>query len=317
MPGGREEDVCNNGAVIGKKRIARDAFEACLPEPLRGELDAQAEAALERAAARGREAWPSVQIEDEVWFGHLGRRLREGEPLAAQLASIDAGGLYLAAACLRGVPQALEAFEREVLPSARRALSTRAGAEVVDEMLQRTRTRLLTELHGPPKLALYAGRGPLGGFVRTVAVHLLANDEAAAKPVEDDDDALAALPEAADVEAGLCRLDQQQHFRAAFREALATLSSRDRALLRLSLLDGLSIDDIAPMYGAHRATVARWLGAARDLLATRTRQALASRLRLRPDDLESLLGGVLSRFDLSLSRFLRESHGEGVPPDAT
>ncbi|MDI1436574.1 sigma factor-like helix-turn-helix DNA-binding protein [Polyangium sorediatum] len=317
MPGGHGEDVCNNGAVIGKERVAREAFEAGLPEPLRGALDARAEAALARAAARGREAWPTVPFEDELWLGHLARRLREDEPLATQLDAIDAGGLYLAAACLRGVHAALEAFEREVLPSARRALSMRADEARVDEMLQRTRTRLLTELHGPPKLALYAGRGPLGGFVRTVAVHLLANDEAAAKPIEDDDDALAALPEAADVEAGLCRLDQQQHFRAAFREALATLSSRDRALLRLSLLDGLSIDDIAPMYGAHRATVARWLGAARDLLATRTRQALASRLRLRPDDLESLLGGVLSRFDLSLSRLLRESHGAEAPPDAT
>ena len=174
--------------------------------------------------------------------------------------------------------------------------------------MQRARARLLTELHGAPRLALYAGRGPVGGFVRAVAVHLLSDEEAASKPTEDDD-ALAALPEAADVEAGLCRLDQQQQFREAFREALATLSPRDRALLRMNLLDGLSIDDLAPMYGAHRATVARWLTAARDLLAARTRQTLAARLGLRPEELESLLGGVLSRFDLSLSRLMRESHG--------
>ncbi|HVK68490.1 MAG TPA: hypothetical protein VM694_28725, partial [Polyangium sp.] len=83
MPGGRGENVCNNGAVIGTERIAREAFEAGLPEPLRGALDARAEAALARAAARGREAWPTVQIEDEVWFGHLARRLRDDEPLAA------------------------------------------------------------------------------------------------------------------------------------------------------------------------------------------------------------------------------------------
>lgn len=287
---------------------ARDAFRAALPEPLRAQLDPRAEAALAQATARGREAWPAIPLDDDVWIAHLAARLRPDAPLSAQLEAIDAGGLLLAAACLRGVPAALEAFENEVLPSARRAVAGRAGAALADEIIQRVRTRLLTELHGAPKLALYAGRGPLGGFVRTVAVHLLSDDEGASRPTEDDD-ALAALPEAADVEAGLCRLDQQQQFREAFREALATLSPRDRALLRLSLLDGLSIDDLAPMYGAHRATVARWLTAARDLLAARTRQALATRLRLRPAELESLLGGVLSRFDLSLSRLMREPQG--------
>lgn len=295
-------------AVADERKSGWDAFRAALPEGMRGELDEAAEAALAQASARGREAWPAIRIDEEVWLGHLAGRLREGAPLVAQLEAIDAGGLYLAAACLRGVPAAIEAFEREVLPSAKRALLGRADAVVVDEILQRVRARLLTELHGAPRLAIYGGRGPIGGFVRTVAVHLLSDDEAASRPTEDDD-ALAALPEAADVEAGLCRLDQQAQFREAFREALATLSPRDRALLRLSLLDGLSIDDLAPMYGAHRATVARWLTAARELLAARTRQALATRLGLRPADLESLLGGVLSRFDLSLSRLMRESHG--------
>jgi RNA polymerase sigma-70 factor (ECF subfamily) len=295
-------------AVVDDSRSGQDAFRAALPEAMRGELDEAAEAALAQATARGREAWPAIRIEEEAWLGHLAGRLREGAPLLAQLEAIDAGGLYLAAACLRGVPAAIEAFEREVLPSAKRALAGRADAAVVDEILQRVRARLLTQLHGAPRLAIYGGRGPIGGFVRTVAVHLLSDDEAAARPTEDDD-ALAALPEAADVEAGLCRLDQQAQFREAFREALATLSPRDRALLRLSLLDGLSIDDLAPMYGAHRATVARWLTAARELLAARTRQALATRLGLRPAELESLLGGVLSRFDLSLSRLMRESHG--------
>jgi RNA polymerase sigma-70 factor (ECF subfamily) len=285
---------------------ALHAFRAGLPEPLRSALDEQAEEALARAAARGREAWPVVPLDDASFLGHLAGRLRADAPLIAQLEGIDAGGLYLAAACLRGVPAAIEAFERDILPSARRALEGRADAALTDEILQRARARLLTELHGEPRVARYAGRGPLSGFVRTVAVHLLSDHEAAAKPVEDDDDALAALPEAADVEAGLCRLDQQEHFRAAFREALASLSPRDRALLRLSLLDGLSIDDLAPMYGAHRTTVARWLTAARDLLAARTRRTLAARLNLQPKELESLLGGVLSRFDLSLSRFLRE-----------
>ncbi len=179
-------------AVVDDRRSGQDAFRAALPEAMRGELDEAAEAALAQATARGREAWPAIRIEEEVWLGHLASRLREGAPLAAQLEAIDAGGLYLAAACLRGVPAAIEAFEREVLPSARRALAGRADAAVVDEILQRVRARLLTEIHGAPRLAIYGGRGPIGGFVRTVAVHLLSDDEAAARPTEDDD-ALAGL----------------------------------------------------------------------------------------------------------------------------
>ncbi|WP_169796703.1 sigma-70 family RNA polymerase sigma factor [Chondromyces crocatus] len=298
--------------MTDSENTALTAFKAGLPEALHGDVDAHVEAALGEAVARGRTAWPSVQLGDEAWLGHLGSRLREGSPLVDQLTAIDAGGLYLAAGCLRGVPAALAAFETDVLPSARRALSRRAEPALVDELLQQARARLLTELHGPPRLALYAGRGPLGGFVRTVAMHLLADDTAAARPTEGDE-VLAALPETADVEAGLCRLDQQQHFRAAFQEALTSLTPRERALIRLSLLDGLSIDAIAPMYGAHRATVARWLAAARDTLATRTRKALATRLGLGQTDLESLLGGVLSRFDLSLSRLMRGSQTGQLP----
>ena len=37
-------------------------------------------------------------------------------------------------------------------------------------------------------------------------------------------------------------LDQQQQFRQVFREAVQALTARERSLLRLSLLDGLSID---------------------------------------------------------------------------
>jgi RNA polymerase sigma-70 factor (ECF subfamily) len=267
-------------------------------EPMRGDES------LRAAAARGRAAWPGVVLDERVWLETL-TRVRDHAD-ADKREQIDVAGLYLATACLERVPGAVEAFEREAIPVARRAVASRAGGARVDEILQRVRLRLLAPIDGgAPKLALYAGRGPLGGFVRTVAIRLLLDDDPLARATESDD-VLAAIPEAADVEAQLCRLDQQQHFRDAFREALSALAPRDRALLRLSLLDGLSIDDIAPMYDAHRATVARWLSAARETLAARTREVLCERLRLAAPELESLLGRVLSHFELSLSRLLRD-----------
>jgi len=89
-------------AMAEDRSTAQDAFRAALPEPLRDQLDPRAEAALSQVTARGRGAWPAVRIDDEVWLGHLAARLRPDAPLCAQLEAIDAGGLYLAAACLRG-----------------------------------------------------------------------------------------------------------------------------------------------------------------------------------------------------------------------
>ena len=91
---------------------------------------------------------------------------------------------------------------------------------------------------------------------------------------------------------------------SVFRDAVQVLSARERSLLRMSLIDGLSIDEIAPMYQVHRATVARWLEAARERLAAVTRSRLAQALKLEPDAVDSLLASVQNGFDLSLSQAL-------------
>ncbi len=217
---------------------------------------------------------------------------------------VDLEGLILAAACLAHLPAALQMLDEQLLPSVRDTLRRRATPSVVDDVLQQTRIKLL--LGTPPALAQYAGKGPLQSFLRTVALRLLSNLEATQKPFESDE-TLAAVPDVAEIEAGLVRGDQQIHFRHAFREAVTALTPKERALLRLSLLDHLSIDEIAPLYQAHRSTIARWLTEARQTLAEQTRTALARRLGLEGEALESLLRSVQHRFDLSLTSALRES----------
>lgn len=139
-----------------------------------------------------------------------------------------------------------------------------------------------------------------------MALYLLANHEAAEKPAESDD-VLATLPDTAELEAGLLRADQQQHFRDAFREAVAQLTARQRALLRLSLLDALSIDEIAPLYAVNRSSIARWLAEAREALAQTTRAELKTRLKLEGEALEQLLRSVQNGFELSLTSALKVS----------
>lgn len=249
------------------------------------------------------EAWPLAArlgfTDRQAWRDMLEPRLRAAE-------SVDVEGLTLAAACLQALPMALRELDEQLLPDIRRTLLKRASAAVVDEVMQQTRVRLL--LATPPALSRYAGKGPILGFLRTVAVHLLANHEATEKPT-DSDDVLATLPDTAEVEAGLLRADQQQHFRDAFREAVSKLTPRQRALLRLSLLDELSIDEIAPIYAVNRSSVARWLAEAREALAKTTRAELKTRLKLEDTALEHLLRSVQHRFDLSLSAALKQTTG--------
>jgi RNA polymerase sigma-70 factor (ECF subfamily) len=118
----------------------------------------------------------------------------------------------------------------------------------------------------------------------------------------------AALLEAADLgadpELACVRHMYKEDFAAAFREAMAALSSRERNVLRMSHLDGLSIDQIGAVYRVHRATAARWIARAQETLLLETRQRLVDKLRISETEFESLMVLVRSHLDLSLHRFL-------------
>ena len=181
-----------------------------------------------------------------------------------------------------------------------------------EEHLQAARVRLLVD-DGGSRLKGYRGLGSFDAFVTTVAVRALSNARQAVRP-SDDEKAIAALPAAADLERALSRSGQQQHFAEAFRGALAALSARERALLRLNLVEGASIDELAPMYAVSRATVARWLASAKQALQHQTISALSLHTRVQGPELEHLLTSLQSGFDLSLRRFVAEAAVEERGP---
>jgi RNA polymerase sigma-70 factor (ECF subfamily) len=244
-----------------------------------------------------------------VGEAELVRSLRRGGLPDSEWGALDLDGLVLASACLAGRPEALAALDGELLPPVARSLARRAAPDDVQEAMQALRARLLLGPAGAaPKLAQYTGRGPLGAFLRIAAANVLSNLRPS-HPQAEATEALDTVPDGLDLEARLARADQQHHFRACFREAVLQLTPRERHLLRLSLLDGLSIDAIAPMYAAHRATVARWLTSARERLSASTRALLSTRLSLPPEEVDHLLASVQNGFELSLSRALRDSAG--------
>jgi RNA polymerase sigma-70 factor (ECF subfamily) len=223
----------------------------------------------------------------------------------AELASLRVDEVLLAEACLANDAAALRELDA-LLAEVVRTLRHRASATEVDELSQQLRIRLLVPTgEGKPKLELFAARGSLKGFLRVVALNLLNRQQADRK--EESDSALVGMPNLRDWESGIVRLDQQQQFRDAFQRAVSALTVRQRSLLRMNLLDGLSIDELAPLYGAHRSSLARWLAEAKEALEAETRKQVATALKLSPDEVERLLVSAQQGFQLSLNRALRES----------
>lgn len=261
-------------------------------------------AALDAAAHT---AWPGLRLDAERWAGLVADRL-DGPGLEETVAALDGPGLYLTAGALGGQAAALEALDAELRRVATPALG-RLGIQGTDadEVVQRARHHLLVAGDEPARLTRYRGRGALGGWLRTVVVHLASDLRRQHRPDEDFQEELLALPGGADPELEAIRADSRRHFAVAFQQALAALAARQRALLRLHAVEGLSIDRIAPVYGASRASVARWIAEARETLATETRRRLGLNLQLGSTELDSLMNLARSRLDLSIARVLREA----------
>jgi len=74
--------------------------------------------------------------------------------------------------------------------------------------------------------------------------------------------------------------------------------------MRPDHLDRLTIDDLARIYGVHRATAARWVAAAHEAVLDGCKRALAERLGLSTSELDSIIALVQSQLDISVHRYL-------------
>ena len=81
--------------------------------------------------------------------------------------------------------------------------------------------------------------------------------------------------------------------------------SASGCLLRLHLVNGVTVDKIGKMFNVSQATASRWLAAAREIVLDDVQATLGERLGATPDELASLAGLVASRLDLSLSLLLK------------
>ena len=175
------------------------------------------------------------------------------------------------------------------------------------------RSRLLAAEPGQaPRIATYAGRASLESWTRAVALRAASTLRGSAHAERTFvDDKLAELAAGDTAEKDLIHAQVRREFRLCFGEPLASLPSRSRSVLRLHVVDGVTLDGLATAYGVHRATIARWLAAARSSLLRRTRARLATLLKIEPEEIDSLIAQARSRLDISITAFLASSEGSG------
>ena len=288
-----------------------NAFVAALPPEARALAAPSAiPTRYAEAAAEARGEWPGVLVPAGDLAAFVVDRLPSELPLADALAALRVVDLYIACACTRGDSNAIASFEArffsEVANAAKRIGS---GALQLDDLRQLVRERLFVATgERAPRISEYRGNGSLRAWVRVTASRIALNAATRGpREVPREADALAEIAASDESsELAIVKTKYRVEFRSAVVAALSALDPADKAILVQAHAEGLSIDRIGAIYGIHRATAARRLERARASFVAATKDALATRLGgASAAEVDSIIGLIRSRFDLTLGGFLR------------
>lgn len=273
------------------------------------------EARLQGSMQQAQQCWPTILVDSSAFVRHLAQSYvshASNLPLDAWLSRLNASDLYLAFACIQQDAEAIELLERQHASMVRqiaRRFASQAHPE--EDLLQILREKLFVDTpQRDARIRHYAGQGPFQSWLRVTATRTFLDCvRGGAQQKREhgaDDDRLMNAPDLqTDVELDFLKREYRSQFKEAFEEAMRSLSSGERNLLRQNLIAGLSIDQIGAIYHIHRATAARRIVRAREVLLVRTRDALLARLKLPQEEFDSLMELIRSRLDLSLHRLLK------------
>jgi RNA polymerase sigma-70 factor (ECF subfamily) len=256
---------------------------------------------------------PLLQLELDAFVEHVAPLIEQSADHERAFSELNAGDLFLAVGCLQQNPVAIAIFDERYVSTLRTFVSEiDFDAARLDELKQLLRERLLVA-EGPgaqARIASYTGRGALGAWVQIVARRLALTSlrhKQATEVLDDAHEAQALV--GADPELDYVRLRYASEFREAFEASLRELSSHERLLLRLHLVDGASLTRIAAVYKVSQSTISRRIQQARETVASLMKKRLKALLGITESEFESLLRLVESRFELSLARALQSCSG--------
>jgi RNA polymerase sigma-70 factor (ECF subfamily) len=271
----------------------RSSSSARPAPPAPGETD------LRAYAARARLAWPAIELETDELLPYLAARSSGGLP-----PSENAGDLFLACACLLGLPIAISAFHLTYGAVIRRVLARRnAGAADIADATQIVYERLLVrQAARAPLLCEYSGKGPLRAWISTSAARTLLSMRRSEgrRRINEGVGAVGSISSSLSPELMYCKRLYKQEIEAAVSRSLDSLDVHTRALLQLHLGERLSIDQLGAMYGVNRATAARWLAAARESLVRGVRARIRGQLKLSESEYDSIVALVRSELDVTV-----------------
>jgi len=259
---------------------------------------------LLEALAAAQRAWPKLCFDARELEQWVRERWRDGGVLG------HLEDVALACACASGSAPAQQELQTRLRRLARVLRRLGSGRVEPEDVCQALLDRLLVRRGAErPAIARYQGSGPLEAWLRSGLVRTALNLERQGRNEEatDLDELARSATLAAAPELAFVRSKYRAEFATAFRAALSGLSSRDRNLLRLHHLDGVTLEALATMYKVHRATVARWLADARESALEGTRETLRATLQISADELSSLMRSLHSQLHVSLGPALRSA----------
>ena len=295
-------------------RTVRQAYESVV-----GPVSDSAEhrallAAVAAAVSTAQATHPTLQVPVAAFVARIARVAGASSEASAIISDMFAADLWLAEAALGGDRAANQLIEDILRSTVQPIVQQRVGANParVDEIMQLVRVRMLVgDAERPAKLGTYAGRGSFAAWARVVAVrvtyNLLGETKAPVSAELEESLVQAAIVDSDSPELQVLLTRAAPLLKHAMQQAVAALPIRERTLLRLSLVDALSIDEIGAIYDCHRATAARWVASAKDMLADAARTAFCTLAQTSESEFLSVMRALPGYFDVSMERLLVES----------
>ena len=270
-------------------------------------------ASIEAGIAQADTRYPGVVSPAlETAFAEAVAARVEGEPdVAEAVARLALPDVYLVTAVLAGNRAAVHAFEKLVRDETTRAVArlgknAPAAEDVVQELLFKLLVR--QDDQQTAKLSAFGGHGALHAWIRVAAVRTAISLTRRKQENLVDDEALAAVADDTDDQAlAFLKSSYRAEFKRAFEATLAEMPRRARTLLRLQIIDHLTLEEIGAFYQVSRATGARWLADARASLVTGTQKRLVASLSISSTELSELMKLVASSLYSTLPRLLRHT----------
>ena len=271
---------------------------------------------IQDAYARCRRKYPTIDLSLEDWLGRA-------EASGAEFERLCHEDLFLATACARGSRIAWEYFADDYLPLLRRmAAQAYRQLQESEDLAQEIVTGLIAD---QGKLAGYSGRGSLSGWLRVAVSHAAIDQfrrrrrEVPLEEMAEQEGEIALKTPASDRNGESLDARWGPILAEILAGQIRSLPARDRLILALYYLQGITLKLIGRQFGVHEATASRWLESLRRGIRRRVERELNVRHRLPFKEIAGLWKWAAEQEHLSLEQALGDGckahrSRDSVPP---